>query len=101
MGAETAIQRETFQTDVPARLDRLPWSRWHWTVVIALGITWVIDGLEVTLVGAVSPVLEKAETLHLSSTQNGLLNAAYLVGAVIGSLVFGYLTDLWGRKTLF
>src|SRR5436305_12433181 len=101
MGAETAIQRETFQTDVPARLDRLPWSRWHWQVVLALGITWVIDGLEVTLVGAVSPVLERPETLHFSSTQNGLLNTAYLLGAVLGSLVFGYLTDLWGRKKLF
>ncbi len=67
----------------------------------ALGITWVIDGLEVTLVGAVSPVLEHPETLHLTSTQNGLLNTAYLIGAVLGALVFGYLTDLWGRKKLF
>src|SRR3982751_1489508 len=88
-------------SDVPARLDRLPWSRWHWRVVLALGITWVIDGLEVTLVGAVSPVLERPETLHFSSTQNGLLNTAYLLGAVLGSLIFGYLTDLWGRKKLF
>jgi MFS family permease len=82
-------------------LDRLPWSRWHWLVVIALGITWIIDGLEVTLVGAISGVLEHPEAMHFSAAQIGLLNTAYLVGAVLGSLVFGYLTDLWGRKRLF
>src|SRR4051794_2998989 len=101
MSIEAPPRAETFRTDVPARLDRLPWSRWHWLVVIALGVTWVIDGLEVTLVGAVSPRLERKETLGLSSTQNGLLNVAYLVGAVSGSLVFGYLTDRLGRKKLF
>jgi MFS family permease len=101
MGAASAIEAGTFQTDVPARMDRLPWSRWHWRVVLALGVTWIIDGLEVTLVGAVAPILERRETLGFSSTQNGLLNTAYLVGAVSGSLVFGYLTDLWGRKKLF
>ena len=96
----TALATE-FRTDVPARLDRLPWSGWHWKVILALGVTWIIDGLEVTLVGAVSPILEHRETLGLTSTQNGLLNTAYLIGAVLGSLVFGYLTDLWGRKKLF
>jgi MFS family permease len=101
MNAVGEIENATFRTDVPARLDRLPWSRWHWRVVLALGVTWVIDGLEVTLVGAVSPVLQRPDTLGFSSTQNGLLNTAYLVGAVIGSLVFGYLTDRWGRKKLF
>jgi MFS family permease len=93
--------RRPFRTDIPARLDRLPWSRWHWLVVVALGITWVIDGLEVTLVGAISTVLVEPETLHLTSTQVGLLNTAYLVGAVLGALVFGYLTDRLGRKKLF
>ena len=101
MSAATAIEGRTFRSNVPARLDRLPWSRWHWRVVLALGVTWVIDGLEVTLVGAVSPVLQRPDTLGFSSSQNGLLNTAYLVGAVIGSRGFGYLTDLWGRKKLF
>jgi MFS family permease len=101
MAATAELQRTTFRTNIPARLDRLPWSRWHWRLVVALGITWVIDGLEVTLVGAVSPVLQRPDTLNFSSAQNGLLNAAYLCGAVVGSLVFGYLTDLLGRKKLF
>ena len=80
MAAGLTADRETFQTNVPARLDRLPWSRWHWRMLLGLGITWVIDGLEVTLVGAVSPVLDRADTLHFSSTENGLLNTAYLMG---------------------
>src|SRR4051794_10799549 len=91
----------TFQTDVPARMDRLPWSGWHWRVVIALGITWIIDGLEVTLVGAIGAVLRHPESLHFTDSQIGLLGSAYLVGAVLGALVFGYLTDVLGRKKLF
>ena len=94
-------ERSLITTNIPARLDRLPWSRWHWLVVIALGITWIIDGLEVTLVGAISGVLVRPETLHFSAAQIGLLNTSYLVGAVLGALVFGYLTDLLGRKKLF
>lgn len=89
------------ETDIPARLDRLPWSRWHWRVVLALGITWLLDGLEVTLVGAVANVLGKPSTLHLSETQIGASVSAYLAGAVLGSLVFGRLTDRLGRKRLF
>src|SRR5947209_15542491 len=88
-------------TNIPARLDRLPWSRFHWLVVWALGITWIIDGLEVTLVGAISGVLQDPRSLHFSSEQIGLLGTAYLVGAVGGALVFGYLTDRLGRKKLF
>jgi MFS family permease len=89
------------ETDVPARLDRLPWSRWHWLVVVALGITWVLDGLEVTLAGSVAGVLKDKSSLGLTDTQVGLTAAAYLAGAVLGALGFGYLTDRLGRKKLF
>ena len=89
------------ETDVPARLDRLPWSRWHWLVVVALGITWVLDGLEVTLAGSVAGVLKDKASLGLTDTEVGLTAAAYLSGAVLGALLFGYLTDRLGRKKLF
>ncbi len=88
-------------TKVPARIDRLPWSRWHWLVVVALGSVWILDGLEVTIVGAVASQLEKAGTLHLTASQLGLAGSVYVAGAVVGSLVFGYLTDRFGRKRLF
>ncbi len=101
MAISERTMRATFRSDVPARLDRLPWSRWHWMVVIALGITWIIDGLEVTMMGAVSNVLQEPESLHFSGAQIGLLATAYLVGAVLGALIFGYLTDRLGRKKLF
>ena len=90
-----------FETDVPQRLDRLPWSLWHWRVVIALGITWMLDGLEVTLVGAIAPVLREPDALNLSEGQIGASASAYLFGAIVGALVFGRLTDLFGRKKLF
>src|SRR6478752_4747843 len=89
------------ETDLPARLDRLPWSPWHWRVVIALGITWLLDGLEVTLVGAVANVLGYEDTLDLSEAQIGASVSAYLAGAVVGALFFGRLTDKLGRKKLF
>jgi MFS family permease len=89
------------ESDIPARLDRLPWSRWHWLVVIALGITWILDGLEVTLAGAIGGVLEHRDTLGLTDAQVGLSATCYLLGAVIGALVFGYATDRLGRKRLF
>ncbi len=92
---------EIIESNVPARLDRLPWSRWHWTIVIALGITWLLDGLETTLGGALVGILKDPRTLHLSDSDIGLSATVYLGGAVIGALVFGYATDRLGRKRLF
>jgi MFS family permease len=89
------------RTDLPLRLDRLPWSRFHWLVVVALGVTWLLDGLEVTIVGAVASVLESPATLGLTSSQVGWAGSAYLVGAISGALLFGHLTDRFGRKRLF
>ena len=91
----------THTSDIPARLDRLPWSRWHWRVVIALGVAWVLDGLEVTLVGSIGAVLERADTLALSAAQIGWSGSIYIAGAVVGALLFGRLTDRLGRKKLF
>jgi MFS family permease len=89
------------ESNIPARLDRLPWSRWHWLIVIALGITWVLDGLEVTLAGAIGAVLKRPDTLGLSDAQVGASATCYLLGAVAGALLFGYATDRLGRKRLF
>ena len=88
-------------SDVPARLDRLPWSAFHRLVVTALGITWILDGLEVTLAGSVAAALQTSPRLHLTAEQVGLTGSAYLAGAVLGALLFGHLTDRLGRKKLF
>ena len=88
-------------SDIPARLDRLPWSRWHWRVVLALGIAWVLDGLEVTIVGSIASVLERPDTLGLTATQIGWTGSLYVGGAVLGALFFGRLADRLGRKRLF
>lgn len=98
---DTTRRHEPIETDLPARLDRLPWSRWHWRVVIALGVTWLLDGLEVTLVGSVANVLGRSDTLALGEAQIGASVSAYLAGAVLGALFFGRLTDILGRKKLF
>jgi MFS family permease len=92
---------ESVETLIPARLDRLRWSRFHTLLVIGLGITWILDGLEVTLVGAISAVLQRRDVLGLNATEIGLLGSAYLMGAVIGALFFGYLTDRYGRRKFF
>ena len=89
------------RSDIPARLDALPWSRWHTFVVIALGITWVLDGLEVTLAGAVGSALKNPAALGLTDGQVGFSATCYLAGAVGGALLFGYATDRYGRKKLF
>jgi MFS family permease len=89
------------ETDIPARLDRLPWGRFHTLVVVALGITWILDGLEVTLAGAVAGALKESPTLAFSNAEVGLASSAYLAGAVLGALLFGWLTDRWGRRVLF
>jgi MFS family permease len=89
-------------TDIPARLDRLPWSRFHWRIVIGLGTVWVLDGLEVTIVGAIAPrMTEPGSGIGLTSADVGTAAALYVAGACVGALVFGRLTDRFGRRNLF
>jgi MFS family permease len=97
----TKTKDQIFETDIPARLDRLPWGRFHTLVVVALGITWILDGLEVTLAGSVAGALRQSPSLRLTSVQVGLAGSAYIAGAVMGALFFGWLTDRLGRKKLF
>ncbi len=98
---ELGATGEAIETMIPRRLDRLPWSRWHWLVVVGLGITWILDGFEVTLVGAIASALTKPDTLHLTTGQAASAGTWYLIGACGGALFFGYLTDRLGRKKLF
>jgi MFS family permease len=96
-GADTGV----IDSDIAPRLDRLPWDRFHTLVVVALGITWILDGLEVTLTGSLAGALEQSRTLQFTTFDIGLTGSAYLVGAVLGAIFFGWLTDRLGRKKLF
>ncbi len=100
-GRQAAPAHGAISTDIPARLDRLPWSRFHVLVLLALGITWILDGIEVTIVGAIAPVLRDKETLGLTVGEIGSAASAYLAGAVAGALLFGWLTDRFGRRIVF
>ena len=98
----SGVETGTITTDIPARLDRLPWSRFHWLVVIGLGTVWILDGLEVTIVGSMSDALKDPTTgLGMTSADVGMAGAIYVAGACIGALFFGQLTDRMGRKKLF
>ncbi|HVW18200.1 MAG TPA: MFS transporter, partial [Solirubrobacteraceae bacterium] len=99
---QTANEPTVIETDVPARLDRLPWARFHWLILLGLGTVWILDGIEVTIVGNIASRLsEKGAGIHLSASQIGTAAAFYVAGACLGALFFGQLTDRFGRKRLF
>ncbi|HWF36197.1 MAG TPA: MFS transporter [Solirubrobacteraceae bacterium] len=96
------VAPRTIRTSIPARLDRLPWSRFHWRIVIGLGTVWILDGLEVTIVGAIAVRLTEAGSgIHMNAADIGTAAAVYVAGACSGALLFGQLTDRYGRKKLF
>jgi MFS family permease/CBS domain-containing protein len=98
----TEPELRTIETQIPARMDRLPWARWHWMVVIGLGTVWILDGLQVTIIGAIAPRLtEPGSGLELTPAEIGFAASAYIAGACIGALYFGWLADRLGRKKLF
>lgn len=100
--SEAGAVGRAVESRIPARMDRLPWSRWHWLVVMALGITWILDGLEVTVVGNIAAVLtEPSSGLNFTESQIGLAAGIYIAGACLGAIFFSYLTDRYGRKKLF
>src|SRR5436309_15560305 len=93
---------DTIKTNIPGRLDRLPWAKFHWLVIVGLGTVWILDGLEVTIVGAIAPRLtEKGSGIAITTAQIGTAAAVYVAGACVGALFFGQLTDRFGRKKLF
>src|SRR5947209_15043182 len=103
MPTPMSVQTATIKTNIPGRLDRLPWSRFHWRVIAGLGTVWILDGLEVTIVGSISAQIgTKGSGVHISAADvSGLAASLYVAGACVGALVFGQLTDRFGRKKLF
>jgi MFS family permease len=102
MATQEMAQGRIVETRIPARLDRLPWARWHWMVLVGLGTVWILDGLEVTIVGTISSRLtESGSGLAITDSQVGLAAAIYVGGACLGALFFGWLADRMGRKKLF
>jgi len=100
--SSASVETGRIETNIPARLDRLPWARFHWMVVLGLGTVWILDGLEVTIVGSIAPRLtEKGSGIAISTAQIGTAAAVYVAGACAGALFFGHLTDRFGRKKLF
>src|SRR3954466_6239997 len=95
------VDANIVETDLMARLDRLPWGRFHTLIVAALGVTWILDGLEVTLAGSLAGALKDSPALQFSNLDVGLASSAYIAGAVLGALFFGWLTDRIGRRKLF
>jgi len=100
--AGPAAHGEVIRSTIPARLDRLPWNGFHTRLVIALGVAWVLDGLDITVAASVAPTMKEASALHMSAGAVGLATGTvYLLGEVVGALFFGRLSDAWGRKKLF
>ncbi len=99
--ASGTAEGRSIRSVIPARIDRLPWSRFHTRMVVALGVAWVLDGLEITIAANVSADLTDKNTLHLTAAQAGSIASWYLIGEVIGALFFGRLSDKLGRKNLF
>ena len=103
VSATAEKQLGTIETNIPARLDRLPWSRWHWRILVGLGTVWILDGLEVTIVGSIAGAISaKGSGINISSAEvAGWAASMYVAGACVGALLFGRLTDRFGRKKLF
>src|SRR3954451_15661647 len=99
--SSAAVPAGAVRSLIPARIDRLNWAPFHTRMVMALGTAWVLDGIEITIAGAIAAVLTQTSTLHLTTTQVGLIATVYLLGEVFGALFFGHLSDKLGRKNLF
>jgi len=98
MSTTVSAQSNPVRSLVPARMDRLPWTRFHWLVIIGLGVSWILDGLEIQIASTVGTVLQDKQTLHITTGDVGTLGSVYLLGEVVGALVFGRITDMIGRK---